>query len=137
MSPNQTITYTSTATAGGSESIQYRVVGLGNLDESLPAAAGLRAPSSTGSLRSLLGRVNAAIAPAAVVASFFAGVEPRVLTRISTSAATGIVQSDFQWFRDEWRYMPEYISREQVDELRTILALPIRVDGFDYRFGED
>ena len=90
--------------------------------------------SSTGSLRSLVSRFYAVMAPMAVTAGLFAPADPRLIARSRSISETGVMTGYFHWFSDEWRYMPEYITEEQVEELRQLLALPVTTDlGFDSR----
>ena len=90
--------------------------------------------SATGPLRSVVDRFHAFAVPMAIVASLFAPAEPRYISRTRSSSVTGMVRAQFSWVHDEWRYMPEYITEQQVEELRNLLSLPAVPDvGFDYR----
>jgi hypothetical protein len=112
------------------ESMHYVVVAPGSEYENQEFPP----PSATGALRGVVGRFYAVMAPFAIAASLFAPVEPRMITRVRSTAGTGIYQPTFQWLPDEWKYMPEYITEEQVDSLRQLLAVPAITDvGFDFR----
>jgi hypothetical protein len=91
-------------------------------------------PSATGALRGVVGRFYAMMAPFAIAASLFAPAEPRMITRVRSTAGTGIYEQAFPWLIDQWKYMPEYITVEQVEDLRQLLATPPMTDvGFDFR----
>jgi hypothetical protein len=90
-------------------------------------------------LRTIIGRFNAVMAPSVVAASLFGGLDPRMLTYLPPSSATGAAAyAPFQWYQDDWRFMPEYISTAQVEELHKLLSLSLSSGfGFDYFSDED
>jgi hypothetical protein len=87
-------------------------------------------------VRTWANRFTSFMTPIAVVSAMFAPVPPSAGWRIRTHSETTAYRSWLEkvWDEDEWRYVPEYVSPEQVDALNALLALPLVPDlDFDFR----
>jgi hypothetical protein len=102
------------------------------------SSAGYPDESSGRSLtvRSWANRFTSFMTPIAIVTAIFAPVPPSAGWRIRTLSETTAYRPwlDKVWDEDEWRYVPELVSPEQIDALNALLALPLVPDlEFDFR----